>query len=316
MAAPRVFVSSTFYDLHQVRNDIEAFLKSIGYDPIMNERGSIPYTQTSSLEQDCYEEVAHSDILVCVIGGKYGTSSIDPDRSITMKELDTAIKERKLVYIYIDKNVFAENQTYEHNKGKIEPFHADNIKVHEYISELKKKNHIKPVETFESAQDIVENLKKQLAGKFQRLLQEESHKSSKEIAIELNECAHHLNEIVGDVSENWDKIFKNLSSLSIYPLWPIQYLKKVLAINNYEVLIRDKDGLVSFLSDLGFSDDDPLELEDSIIMKRRTKGGFQILTISNKLTGEDGSITNIKKMKELEEFIKIKTVEEDPDLPF
>jgi len=39
MARPKIFVSSTFYDLRHVRNDMESFIKTLGYDPIMNERG-------------------------------------------------------------------------------------------------------------------------------------------------------------------------------------------------------------------------------------------------------------------------------------
>lgn len=316
MAAPRVFVSSTFYDLHQVRNDIEAFLNSIGYDPVMNERGTIPYTQTTSLEQDCYDEVAHSDILICIIGGKYGTSSSDPTKSITMKELDTAIKERKLVYIYIDRNVYAENQTFEHNKGKIEPFHADNIKVHEYISELRHKNYVKPIETFESARDIVDNLRKQLAGKFQRLLQEESHKSSQELALELNECAQSLRETVDSASSSWNDMFNTLSSLSLSPLGPIQYIKRLLSILDYEILVRKKSNLISFLEDIGFLDSDPLEIKDSVIMQRRKRDTSQKLSISKDIFEEDGSIKNIRSIAELKELITLKVEDNDDGLPF
>ncbi len=34
MATPRVFVSSTYYDLQHVRNDIHIFLQSLGYNPL------------------------------------------------------------------------------------------------------------------------------------------------------------------------------------------------------------------------------------------------------------------------------------------
>jgi len=37
MARPRIFVSSTFYDLRHVRNDLENFIKTMGYDTIMND---------------------------------------------------------------------------------------------------------------------------------------------------------------------------------------------------------------------------------------------------------------------------------------
>lgn len=37
MAKTRVFISSTFYDLRQIRADIDRFLRSPGYDAIRNE---------------------------------------------------------------------------------------------------------------------------------------------------------------------------------------------------------------------------------------------------------------------------------------
>jgi hypothetical protein len=42
MARPRVFISSTFYDLKQVRSALEIFIKNIGYDPVLHERGAVP----------------------------------------------------------------------------------------------------------------------------------------------------------------------------------------------------------------------------------------------------------------------------------
>ncbi len=39
MARPRVFISSTFYDLKQVRSDLERFINDMGYDPVLHERG-------------------------------------------------------------------------------------------------------------------------------------------------------------------------------------------------------------------------------------------------------------------------------------
>lgn len=37
MAKPRVFFSSTFYDLRQMRADIDQFLRGVGHDAIRNE---------------------------------------------------------------------------------------------------------------------------------------------------------------------------------------------------------------------------------------------------------------------------------------
>jgi hypothetical protein len=43
MAKPRVFISSTFYDLRQLREDLDDFIRSMGYEAVRNEEGNIPF---------------------------------------------------------------------------------------------------------------------------------------------------------------------------------------------------------------------------------------------------------------------------------
>lgn len=45
MAIPKVFISSTYYDLKQERDNIARFIKDLGYEPIMHERAGVTYTQ-------------------------------------------------------------------------------------------------------------------------------------------------------------------------------------------------------------------------------------------------------------------------------
>lgn len=73
MAAPRVFISSTYYDLKHVRNDIGDFIRSLGYTPVMHDRGGVAYTQTDTIENSCYSELTTCDIVICIIGNHFGT---------------------------------------------------------------------------------------------------------------------------------------------------------------------------------------------------------------------------------------------------
>ena len=51
MARPRVFISSTFYDLKQIRADLDNFIRSLGYDVVRNEEGAITYEKDFRLEE-------------------------------------------------------------------------------------------------------------------------------------------------------------------------------------------------------------------------------------------------------------------------
>ena len=91
MSVPKVFVSSTYYDLKQYRNNIETFLKSLGYEPVMHEGFQIQYTQTQPLEQDCFREIDNCDIVICIIGNHFGTQSSENDLSIISKDVQTLL---------------------------------------------------------------------------------------------------------------------------------------------------------------------------------------------------------------------------------
>ena len=88
MAKPRIFISSTFYDLRHVRADLERFIRDMGYDPVLNERGAIPYGKESALEEYCYREIDLCDIVVAIIGGRYGSGSDSEPYSISQMELN------------------------------------------------------------------------------------------------------------------------------------------------------------------------------------------------------------------------------------
>ena len=93
MAKPRVFISSTFYDLRLVRLELDKFLESIGYEPIRNEEGDIAYGSNESLQNYCYKEISNIDIFISIIGNRFGSiSEGNKERSISNMELKTAME--------------------------------------------------------------------------------------------------------------------------------------------------------------------------------------------------------------------------------
>src|SRR5271165_5512925 len=73
MPKPRVFVSSTFYDLRYVRSSLEGLIDSLGFEPILSEKGAVTYAPDLPLDESCYRDVSGVDILVLIIGGSYGS---------------------------------------------------------------------------------------------------------------------------------------------------------------------------------------------------------------------------------------------------
>lgn len=212
MAKPRVFISSTFYDLRQVRADIEQFLRSIGYDPVRNEEGAIPYGKEESLEQYCYNEIKSCDILISIIGGNFGTESRVNDgngfegrSSISQQELKTALKENRHVYIFIDKNVKAEFETYRLNKATkgIKYRYVNDVRIYNFIDEIISLPNNNNIKDFETSADIVTYLREQFAGLFHQFISRQDRER------ELN-----LIERLQGQTETLDRMIKYLSDLN------------------------------------------------------------------------------------------------------
>ena len=173
MAKLRIFISSTFYDLRQVRSDLDTFIEGLGYDSVRNEEGDIPYGKEEALEEYCYKEIKSVDILVAIIGGRFGSESRRNNSSISQIELKTALKENKQIYIFIEKNVLSEYETYLLNKEKdLKYRYVDDKRIYSFIEEVKNLNSNNNIKGFETASDITKYLKEQFSGLFQRFLEE------------------------------------------------------------------------------------------------------------------------------------------------
>ena len=139
MATPRIFISSTFFDLRHVREDLERFIKDLGHEPVRNETGVIPYEKDGPPESSAYREIELCDIIVSIIGGRYGSESQNNSGySISQTELKTALDRGIQVFIFIEKSVHSEYNTYLINKDNKETKYnfVDNVKVYEFIENL------------------------------------------------------------------------------------------------------------------------------------------------------------------------------------
>jgi len=180
MAVPRVFVSSTFYDLRHVRSILASFVTSLGFETILSERGQIPYLPEQPLDESCYKEARSADIFLLIIGGRYGsersessTSSQDngipsPERSsVTKTEFDEAYSLGIPMYIAVEKAVLGEYHTFSKNRNvKVNYAHVDDQRVFNFIEHVLSKRVNNPIFPFDHPSEIEGWLRMQWAGLF------------------------------------------------------------------------------------------------------------------------------------------------------
>jgi len=254
MAKPRVFISSTFYDLKHVRAELDNFLETLGYEPIRNEEGDISYGSQEELENYCYSEIKNADILISIIGGRYGSESKnDNSYSISQQELKTALDEKKQVYIFIEKNVNSEYNTYLLNKGNenIKYKYVDNSKIYSFIEEIKKLKINNNIKDFESVNDITKYLKEQFAGLFQRFLDRQAHETEVKLIDRLEATSKNLDNLVTFLTNENKTNKKEIRQILMLNHSLILWLKEKLTIT-YNFYILDFNDLRSILRTQGF----------------------------------------------------------------
>jgi len=224
MARPRVFVSSTYYDLKHLRSSIENFIESLGYDAVLSEKDSIAYIPDAPLDESCYREAKSCDIFVLIIGGRYGSETsatsgdiskvkafFDRYESITKHEYESALERGIPTYIAIDAAVDAEYQTYLKNKDnrKIKYAHVDSINVFRLIEEIRQKKQNNPIRLFTRYSEIEGWLRDQWAGFFRELIHRlTTSQQIQDIDVKVGELSEttetlkrYLEEVVANVSK-------------------------------------------------------------------------------------------------------------------
>lgn len=318
MAAPRVFISSTFYDLKQVRNVIGNFIRDIGYEPVMHERSGVAYTQNAPLENDCYAELSSCDIIVCIIGNHFGTKSNINDFSITMNEIRNAIKTQKKVYVFVANDVYIENRTYLRNKdsGSFKSAYTDDLKIHEFLADLQATvtNHV--ISPFDTADQIVETLKKQFAGLLQGLLQREASLTEGKTIYDLQETVNQVKKSILEYEKQKDEFFQKFDSSIFSCNGVLVAIKKHLGLSQSSFFAKDVNALDEFLTLVGFSTKDPIEESfDCVRYYEKQEGEItKTLKIMDGAINKDGSFKDLRPLAEVEKYVLWE--EFDVELPF
>lgn len=158
-----IFLSSTCYDLKDLRAELEKFLKDKGHTLLLSDRSDFPVNIGTHRHDVCIENVGKCDLYVLVIDSRFGAKYYKNDNiSITWAEYKEAIRTNRQIMSFVRKEVFNERLTFKQTKkdfseklknysvdGKIlnektlneivtllKPFITDNEKTFDFIDEI------------------------------------------------------------------------------------------------------------------------------------------------------------------------------------
>lgn len=305
MSNLKIFVSSTCYDLNIIRSQLRSFILNIGYEPVMSDYSDVLYDPRSHTHESCVKEIINCDIIVLIIGSRYGgkalpkaISQIDIETlrklsrgqaaldnidniSITQLEIFKAIENGLPIFTFIDESVNHDHLVYEKNKNKsdvISQIDFPSIEkketaqyIFEFINFLRLRTENNSVTVFSRMEDIETYLKKQWAFYFQRLLSEQKDKKIeiKQMEVLANQIADLKTVIMSSIS-NVD--LKNTAIGVIKFRRVIEFIYTISPTNYEEALLSDISWEELLYSKIGVSEMRPQEghsvIQRLIIIKK------------------------------------------------
>ncbi len=219
MAVPRLFVSSTCYDLNEIRDNLYSFIEQMGYIPVFSDKNDVFYHPDLHTHESCIKEIESCHIFVLVLGGRFGGNYVyDMDKSIVNAEYEAAKRLNIPIITFIKRDVHDQHLLY--NKNKIDnpktyqtftytsidkPETAD--KIFSFIDTVRKADYNNGYFTFEYSREIKDILKKQLAGMFHDFLW---NRMKEQEDVKTNRLLTDLTAIGKKTEEIMDLIYKKV----------------------------------------------------------------------------------------------------------
>lgn len=204
MAVLNVFISSTCYDLSSEREYLRKTLQDMGHDVTLSEFGDVIFDPSLHAHASCLEEVKRADIVVLIIGGRFGEkidqkalSEIDIaslgniiqredltqnlfNLSVTQLEVITAISSEIPIYAFVKEAVYFDYFFYEANEKNVNlrfpslmDVNSSGAKyIFDFIDFIRKRRINNAIERFSKLKDLEWYLKKQWSGLFKKMLDE------------------------------------------------------------------------------------------------------------------------------------------------
>ena len=232
MARTRLFVSSTCYDMHPIRESVRRIIHDLGHDPVMSEYSDVLYDPRHHTHESCLKAVGGCDICIHIIGGRYGGQAVtaaydivnielvkalstQPDilnqkrLSITQLEIVKAIEDGIPVLVFVQHDVLSDHRFYQLNKDDPEFIKKSKFPsiqkremapyIFEFINFLQHRLENNSIFSFASLEEVKDQLRSQCSQYFQRLLDESRGHRRDTLQVKgLNERIDSLTQLMLD----------------------------------------------------------------------------------------------------------------------
>lgn len=210
MPAPRVFISSTCYDLRYIRENLKFFVRTLGYEPVLSEEGAVFYDPALHVQDACLADVPSCQMFVLVIGGRSGGIFKGSDKSITNAEYSEAVKSKLPIFALVERPVFEQHRLYQSNRSnlaidakKINYPNVDSARIFDFIDEVQSQSANNALVPFSDFEELQSYLKQQWASLlFRFLLNDGEAKRTRELVSSLATATKNIEFLTRQVVQS------------------------------------------------------------------------------------------------------------------
>lgn len=200
---PTVFVSSTCFDLGQVRADIRELIQTFGLEPVLSEYDSFPVSPDMDTISNCLMNVREkADIFILIVGARYGFQT-ENGKSITNLEYLEAKKKGIPIYVFVNSSIMNILPIWKNNPSADFSSHVENQKVLEFVENV---SHFKSnwVYKFDTAQDIKSALLQQIPYLFMDSLESRRKLKGNDLKLPENKYPAIAAKLVIEKPDVWE----------------------------------------------------------------------------------------------------------------
>ncbi len=162
MSKTRIFVSSTCFDLSQVREDIRSLILKLGHEPLLSDYPSFPVLPELGAIENCKRNVReNTDIFVLIVGGRRGSLDPHTNQPVTNIEYETAKQHGIDTFIFVKQSVLTLLPVWEKNPNADFTPQVDYPEVFGFVKRIQTEQ--KWTFSFEKASEIATIFETQLS---------------------------------------------------------------------------------------------------------------------------------------------------------
>jgi len=164
MAKPRIFLSSTCYDLNDARAALTTFLEGYNFEVLNSQLPGFGVTPGRGTADACLDQVEIADYLVLIVGTRSGSVQKGTNQTITNAEYNRATEKGIPIIPFVKKEILHALRIYEKNPAGDFSNEVDNPRVFDFINVIRSgKKDPNWLHEFDNVNDIIATLRAQFA---------------------------------------------------------------------------------------------------------------------------------------------------------